>query len=141
MTTASEPEALRRGRGLQAALQSALQRHPGVRLALLFGSEARGQAIESSDVDVAVLAPGQDLLELASRLSEASGREVDVVGLEDPGVPLLEELMRDARPLHEAFPGAYALWRSRALSLLDIDRPGYARMRDAWLERVAREGI
>jgi predicted nucleotidyltransferase len=141
MTTAPEPEALRRGQGLQAALRSALQRHPGVRLALLFGSEARGQATESSDVDVAILAPGQDLLELASCLSEATGREVDVVGLDDPGVPLLEELMRDSKPLHEAFPGAYGLWRSRALSLLDIDGPGYARMRDAWLERVAREGI
>jgi hypothetical protein len=108
---------------------------------LLFGSEARGTATESSDVDVAVLASGEDLLALASSLSEACGRDVDIVGLDDPGVPLLEELLRDATPLYQAFPGADALWRSKALTLLDIDGPGYARMRDAWLARVAREGL
>jgi predicted nucleotidyltransferase len=134
------------GDPLRAQLRLALQRLarercPGVRLVLLFGSEARGRATEASDVDVAVFAPGEDLLVLASGLSEASGREVDVVSLEDPGIPLLEELLRDAELLYEREPGAYATWRSRALTLLDIDGPAHARMRDAWLARVARAGV
>jgi predicted nucleotidyltransferase len=73
------PEAPPEAEVLQLQLQSALQRFPSVRLALLFGSEARGRAAEGSDVDVAVSAPGQDLLALASGLSEACGREVDIV--------------------------------------------------------------
>jgi len=75
-------------------------------LALLFGSRARGNASETSDVDVALLAPSADLLEIGARLSQASGLEVDVISLADPGVPLLDELLRDAVVLYEARPGA-----------------------------------
>jgi hypothetical protein len=82
-----------------------------------------------------------DLLVLAACLSETCGREVDVVGLSDPGIPLLFELMRDAQLLHERERGAYAAWRSRALTILDIDGPAFERMRDAWLAHVAREGV
>ena len=39
-----------------------------------------------------MLAPGEDLLALGSALSRAVGSTVDVVSLEDPGFPLLEEL-------------------------------------------------
>jgi predicted nucleotidyltransferase len=141
-----EPQRSPLGDPLRAQLRLALQRLaleccPGMRLALLFGSEARGRATEASDVDVAVFAPGEDLLALASGLSEACGRQVDVVSLEDPGIPLLEELLRDAQLLYEREPGTYATWRSRALTLLDIDGPAYVRMRDAWLARVARAGV
>lgn len=122
-------------------MRAVLQQAAGVRLGLLFGSYARGRASEASDVDVAVLAPPAELPALASRLSEACGREVDVVSLSDPGIPLLEELLRDAQLLYEGEPGAYAIWRSRALTLLDIDGPAHARMRDAWLEHVARRGV
>ena len=110
-------------------------------LALLFGSRARGDAHEASDVDVALLAPAADLLEIGAQLSQASGLEVDVISLADPGVPLLDELLRDAVVLHEAQPGAYATWRSHVLADLELDRPWYERMRDAWLERVAQHGV
>jgi predicted nucleotidyltransferase len=135
------PEPSLEGDPLQARLRAVLQQFAGVRLALLFGSQARGHANPASDVDVAVLAPREDLLALASALSDACGREVDVVRLQDPGVPLLEEILRDGKLLHEGEPGAYATWRARALTILDIDGPGYARMRDAWLERVAGRGV
>jgi predicted nucleotidyltransferase len=141
MPPASEPERSPAGGALLSALRLALQEFPGVRLALLFGSEARGRATEASDLDVAVLAPAEDLLALASRLSQACGRDVDVVALDDPGIPLLEELLRDAKLLYERDRGAFANWRSRALTTLDIDGPAYVRMRDAWLARVAREGV
>jgi uncharacterized protein len=123
------------------ALRSVLSTRPQVRLALLFGSRAKGSAHASSDVDVAVLAPGEDLLALGSELSQAVGTTVDLVSLEDPGFALLEELIRDSVLIYEAAAGNAARWRSHALSELDLDRPGFERMRDAWIARVAREGL
>lgn len=125
-----------------AALRRAFPRMRGVRLALLFGSVARNTANEASDVDVAVeLDPGADVLDIAAALSRDVEREVQVVELSDPGVPLLEELVRDAIPVYEATPYAATRWRVRALIDLDTDGPWYARMCDAWLKRVAERGL
>ena len=121
--------------------QAVLHARGDVALALLFGSRARGDASETSDVDVALLAPSADLLEIGGRLSQASGLEVDVISLADPGVPLLDELLRDALVVYEGRPGAYATWRSHVLADLELDRPWYERMRDAWLARVAERGV
>jgi len=126
---------------LEDQLHSVLCKMPGVRLALLFGSQARGTASAGSDVDVALLARGVDLLALGSALSQAAGKTVDIVSLEDPGFALLEELVRDSVSIYEGAPGVAALWRSHALSELDLDRAGFERMRDAWLTRVANEGL
>jgi predicted nucleotidyltransferase len=123
------------------SFQQVLHARGDVTLALLFGSRARGDASEISDVDLALLAPSADLLEIGAQLSQACGLEVDVISLADPGVPLLDELLRDAVVLYEARPGAYATWRSHVLADLELDRPWYERMRDAWLERVAQRGV
>jgi len=122
-------------------LRQVLQARTDVALALLFGSRARGDASDASDVDVALLAPAADLLDVGARLSQASGLEVNVISLADPGVPLLDELLRDAVVLYEARPGVYVTWRSHVLADLELDRPWYERMRDAWLERVAQRGV
>jgi predicted nucleotidyltransferase len=123
------------------ALRSVLSNRPRVHLALLFGSQARGSAHAGSDVDVAVLAPGEDLLALGAELSQAVSATVDVVSLEDPGFALLGELVRDSVVIYEGAAGSAARWRSHALSELDLDRAGFERMRDAWLARVASEGL
>ena len=120
-----------------APLRDALAALPGVRLALLFGSEARGQARADSDVDVAVLAG--EMHGVAKALSDAIDRDVDVVDLRRAGIPLLEELLRNSRILYEGVPGAAALWHSRTVLQLEIDRPWYARMRDAWVARLKAE--
>jgi polymorphic toxin system nucleotidyltransferase-like protein len=106
-------------------------------LALLFGSRARGRARPDSDADVAVLGNDLDLLALAADLSGAAKVEVDVVSLEDPGYPLLNALLRDSLVLHEGKRGAAAEWRTRALLQAETDRPGYERMRDAYLAKIA----
>jgi len=126
---------------LEDRLRSVLCAVPQVRLALLFGSQARGTASVDSDVDLAVLASGANLLALGSALSRAVGKTVDIVSLEDPGFALLEELVRDSVSVYEAAPGVAALWRSHSLSELDLDRAGFERMRDAWLTRVASQGL
>src|SRR5918996_3052657 len=88
------------------ALCRALHGRKDVRLALLFGSRARGRARPGSDADVAVQGRGVDLLELAADLSAAARIEVDVVSLEDPGYPLLNALLRERA------------WRSKKRSLV-----------------------
>jgi predicted nucleotidyltransferase len=123
------------------ALHAVLEQRDDVELAILFGSRARGVAREGSDLDLALLAPGADLLTLGAELSRAVSLEVDLVSLEDPGVPLLEEIVRDGVVVYQAMPGAAARWRSFTLSMLELDRPWFARMRDAWLRHVAERGL
>lgn len=118
-----------------------MARERDVRLALLFGSWARGDADERSDVDLAVDGLNLDLLALSGRLSARLGREVDVVSLASPSIPLLEQLVADSVVVHEDAHGRAAQWRTAALLQLEIDRPWYRRMRDAWLSRVARQGL
>lgn len=121
-----------------ARLGAALREQSDVRLALLFGSGARGELRADSDLDVAVIAPGVDLFALGATLTLAAGVDVDVVRLDDETpIPLLGEIVRDGVPLHEASPGAYATFRSHALSQLELDEPWYARQRDAFLGRLA----
>lgn len=126
---------------IAAQLGDALAGRTDVQLALLFGSTARGEARSSSDVDVAVLAPSVDRLTLAADLSNAVGRTVDIVSLEEASIPMLSQLVRDGIVVHQGVAGASAAWRTRALLALETDGPWYARMRDAWLARVAERGL
>lgn len=56
-------------------------------------------------------------------------------------IPLLEHVLRDGIIVHEGSRGAGGLWRSRTLATLETDRPWYDSMCEAWLARVAREGL
>jgi len=119
-----------------------LARHGGVRFALVFGSTARGTAGAESDIDVAVAVDsGTDLIQLSADLTQAVVREVEIVDLTEAGVPLLEEVLQDGVVVYERRPHVAASWRGRVLSDLEVDRPWYARMRDAWLRRVAERGL
>lgn len=128
---------------LVASLRTVLTRHPEIRLALLFGSRARGVAGPEADLDVAVeLERGEELdrLGLLAELSSATGLDVDVVDVtagRRVGYPLLAALVRDAIVVHEGEPHAEAEFRTRALLETSLDRPWYERMRDAYLDRLA----
>ena len=68
-------------------VQQLLRSEPTLRLALLFGSLARGAAGPDSDVDLAILPDGaefslKDELDLQARLSSRLGREIDLVRLD-----------------------------------------------------------
>jgi predicted nucleotidyltransferase len=88
-----------------STITEALRTERNVRLAVLFGSLARGHVGEDSDVDVLVsLAEERPmyLFYLAARLTRALGRDVDVLSLahvraHDPA--LLGAILRDGRPL------------------------------------------
>jgi predicted nucleotidyltransferase len=122
-------------------LRHALAAFPKVRVAVLFGSQVRGTGRVDSDVDVAVLGADEEVLRIAAELSQATGKQVDVISLKDPSIPLSESLIREGISMYEAEPGLYAEWRSRTLATLETDRPWYARMRDAWIKRVAEHGL
>ena len=78
-----------------------LKSEQSIRLAILFGSIARGTARTDSDVDLAVL---QDqplsIIEktaLIEKISVISGRPVDLIDLTTVGEPLLGEILRGKR--------------------------------------------
>jgi predicted nucleotidyltransferase len=81
---------------LHRALGASPQR-AAIAVALLFGSRARGDHRADSDVDVAVLGD-VDRLALSAELSRATGHEVDVVDLADPGYPLLSAVIAACDP-------------------------------------------
>jgi predicted nucleotidyltransferase len=90
---------------LIAAVSEALRVERNVRLAVLFGSSARGGIGEGSDVDLLVsLARRRPLYcaQLAVRLSRAVGRDVDIVLLEqarEREPVLLDEVLNEGRPI------------------------------------------
>ncbi|MFL6196590.1 MAG: type VII toxin-antitoxin system MntA family adenylyltransferase antitoxin [Thermoanaerobaculia bacterium] len=91
---------------------------PEVRLAVLFGSTARGQARKGSDVDLGVLL-NPDTREARDKaqaeLGRAAEREVDVVFL-DEAPPLLRfEVSRDGELLLEREEGLWTGFKARAM--------------------------
>jgi predicted nucleotidyltransferase len=99
------------------ALRECLERHPEVRLAVLFGSAARGESRERSDVDLGLrLVPGRlPDAALEADLGRAAGRAVDLVIL-DSAPPLLRfEISRDGRVVVERDPHAWSNFHARAM--------------------------
>jgi uncharacterized protein len=98
-------------------LAAALRDVRGVRLAVLFGSAARGKGTPRSDLDVGVLldedAPG--LGALAVSLSRAAGREVDLVLLAEAPPLLRFEVARDGVVILASTPHAWADFKARAM--------------------------
>lgn len=122
------------------ALRNALASRDDVRLAVVFGSHARAEATAESDVDLAIRG-GADRFRLAAELSEALGREVDVVPLDTDDLVLLNEIVRDGRLVIEREPGAFARFRSHALATLETDLPGLRHQQAAFTARLASAGI
>jgi predicted nucleotidyltransferase len=82
----AERRYVRRAWPLIARLRGALRTERNLRLAVLFGSAARGTDRPSSDVDILVQLQDPRLervLDLSAKLSAATGRRVDLVRLED----------------------------------------------------------
>jgi hypothetical protein len=90
---------------LEANRQEILQiaRQHGARNVRVFGSAARGEAGDGSDVDFLVeMEPGRSLLDLAALrndLMDLLGREVDVVTEDSLYWLLRRKILREARPL------------------------------------------
>ena len=91
------------------ALRPVAEARRALRLLLVHGSRARGEAHEGSDWDLAYLAdPDLDAGELHAAASEALGTSaVDLVDLARASALLRFEAARSARCVHEREPGAH----------------------------------
>ena len=88
----------------ETKLHAVLRDGPPLRIAILFGSRARGTARPDSDVDVAIL-PADTALSLTDenalcvRLERASGLAVDLVRIDHADEALRWRIARDGRVL------------------------------------------
>lgn len=83
---AAEKQYLRRSWKLLSTLRKALRTESNVRFALLFGSTARGDDNEGSDVDLIIEMRDSSsirIVDLELKLEELLGRHVDVLTLKD----------------------------------------------------------
>lgn len=119
---------------------------PGLRFAVLFGSTATGRATPASDLDVALSfdharSPGfADQLALAADLSRDSGRDVDLVVLEEAGTVLRREVSRRGRLLWERAPGEFARFRCALAVEWEDFAPFFEKCRRGFLQALIRQG-
>lgn len=82
-------------------VRAVLNRHPEIRLAVLFGSMVTGHAGHDSDVDLAVAREralvADEKMALMSELAEATGRAIDLIDLHSVGIPLLGQIVKRGR--------------------------------------------
>jgi predicted nucleotidyltransferase len=100
----AERRYIRRSWATLAALRAALRTEQNVRLAVLFGSAARGTDAPASDLDLLVDLRDSRLervVDLSLKLTEIMGRRVDVVRREDAETEpsLLLDILADGRVL------------------------------------------
>ena len=86
---------------IETEICQVLERHSAIRLALLFGSLAKGTARFESDLDLAVGADHpldvNETIELISDLAVVTGRPVDLIDLSTVGEPLLGQIIAGGR--------------------------------------------
>lgn len=80
-----------------AGIKQVLDGHPIIRLAILFGSLAKGEAGRDSDLDLAIDVgrplSAHEKIQLVGELAEALGRPVDLVDIFSAGEPLLGQIV------------------------------------------------
>ena len=129
-----------------AAIAARLASVPGLRFAALFGSAAAGRATSGSDLDVALSfehgrSPGfAAQLALAADLSRDSGRDVDLVVLEEAGTVLRREVVRGGLLLWERVPGEFARFRCALAVEWEDFAPFFETCRRGFLRAVMRQG-
>jgi predicted nucleotidyltransferase len=106
---------------LMAEIARIIEAGPPLRLAILFGSAARGRLRADSDLDIAVLPEDASLplraeLELQAALTRATGREVDLVRLDHAPTLLRWEIARNGRVLASHPPAEQIRFLSAAAS-------------------------
>ena len=99
------------------SVRNVLETIPGVRLAVLFGSTARGRATRASDIDIGVsMLPGMTVPpSVQVAVERATGRQVGVTHLDDAPPLLRFEIGRDGIVLIEREPDAWARFRAQAM--------------------------
>lgn len=104
---------------LREHLREALERFPEIRLAVLFGSVARGTETARSDLDLGVLleagSPVDRLWDIDLAAGSALGRVVDLIDLRRAPPLLRFEITRDGWPVVEREPEEWVRFKVRAM--------------------------
>jgi predicted nucleotidyltransferase len=104
-------------------LKNFLDKDPNVIFALIFGSVATGKQKRGSDIDIGIyfIKPpdGLDLLDLMNVLSELTGREVDVVVLNNASAMLRHQVMKNRIVLTIKDMVLYRKFREKTISDYD----------------------
>ncbi len=124
---------------VRAALTEALAEAGGIRVALLFGSTARGDERPDSDVDIGFVPmdPGMTLgdeLALQARLERVAGRTVDLVRLDLADPMLRWRAAKDGVVLLSLAPGDAA----RLIAEIALEHADLAPLVEAGAERFRR---
>lgn len=124
----------------ESAITEVLDNYAEVKLAIFFGSLARGTATADSDLDLAVLAE-QPLttemrIQLIGDLADRLGRPVDLIDLQTVGEPLLGEVLKGRRILGDDTRYAQLITRHLfdAADFLPYRQRILAERRARWIE-------
>jgi predicted nucleotidyltransferase len=113
-----------------------------VRLAVLFGSTARGQARPQSDVDLGVLLDPDTpdvRLKAETELGKAAGRSVDVVFLNQAPPLLRFEIAKEGVLLHQDQDHLWTDFKTRAMLDWWDWAPIAKRIEDALIQRLRQK--
>ena len=111
------------GADLDTEIRHVLEDYPQIQLATLFGSAARNQLTDHSDIDIAVASQTalslDTRLELTDRLTQALHREVDLVDLQSVSGTILAQSLCHSRVILKKDVVLYAdlikrLWFNQA---------------------------
>lgn len=124
----------------EALLRRLLTAKPwaGLRLLVLFGSRARGDAAPGADWDLAFLAgPGFDPDALMADLAQGlASDDIDLVDLSRAGAQVRFRVARDGRVVHEAAPGEFRRFWLDAVTFWCDAAPVLERGYDGVLSRL-----
>lgn len=137
-----EREYLRSHWGLLAGLRRALRTERRVRLAVLYGSLARGDEDADSDLDLLVSFADErssDSFRLATRLERTAGRKVDVARLErvEADAPLLLDRVLDEGRVLVDREGSWQRLRDRRRAIRARAQRDYRRQMSAADQAIA----
>lgn len=123
-------------------IRQVLERHKAIRLALVFGSLAKGTAHSESDLDLAVGADhpldADETMELISDLAEALGRPVDLIDLSTVGEPLLGQIIAGGRRIvgsNTLYAGLLLKHLYNQEDFVPYQRRIFKERREAWIGR------
>lgn len=138
------PAAVSSSDPLLPRVAEALREEPGVLVAFVYGSVARGRVTPRSDVDVAVAGAEPLSAEarwaMAVRLAGRLGRDVDVIDLRTVTGPVLAEALVRGQRLFVRDRGVYADVLRRHLYHAEDDLPRWRRIVDARRARFLAGG-
>ena len=125
---------------LHKQLTRFLSRYPQFELAILFGSQARGDATGESDIDLALLsdAPISSSLklELIELIGARFGRPVDIVDLYYAAEPILGQVFKGKRLLGDDATYANLLTKHliNTADFVPLQQRILAERRNAWIK-------